>query len=330
MTAIPKVSVCLPTYNRARYLSEAIKGILAQDFQDFELLIADNASPDDTEDVVRGFSDRRIIYHRHSTNIGAMKNGYFLLAHARGQYVTAPHDDDIMGPNHLATAVSVLNNNPTVGFVHCNYVRIDADGAEIGPAIKAEGHDNDFVMSGHDYFIRLFSQYNFVCTPTVVGRRECHDRLGLPDKRLPCTNDYELSMRWSLHYDVGYIAAPQYRYRVHPGNDYANYRGKLVDLQQHYLARKYVLDRFPSLIPGRHRLLKKAARQGAEGALMMANHLAMDKRRWEAMRFAAFAFRLRPAALLSRYTARLVVRMIFGEASIASFKTLFRAQHKND
>lgn len=92
----PKVSVCLLTYNRAKYLKQAIQSVLDQEFTDFELIIADNASTDETERVVRGFSDERLIYHRHPTNIGGIRNWNYAVRQARGKYVTVFHDDDLL------------------------------------------------------------------------------------------------------------------------------------------------------------------------------------------------------------------------------------------
>ena len=70
---MPKVTVCLPTYNRAHYLREAIESVLSQTFQDFELLICDNASTDETSEVVKSFRDARIRYVRHSRNINRVR-----------------------------------------------------------------------------------------------------------------------------------------------------------------------------------------------------------------------------------------------------------------
>ena len=95
-----KVTVAIPTYNRAHYLPEAIESVLAQTFQDFELLILDNASTDNTPELVKSFKDERIRYVRNQTNIGMFGNCNKALELARGEYVIIFHDDDIRKKNY--------------------------------------------------------------------------------------------------------------------------------------------------------------------------------------------------------------------------------------
>ena len=105
----PKVSVCIPTYNRPDFLRQAIESVLAQTFSDYELIISDNASEDSTTDLISSFKDRRIIYIRKEKNIGAIDNFNSCLAAAKGEYITIFHDDDIMLPDNLAFKVEALD-----------------------------------------------------------------------------------------------------------------------------------------------------------------------------------------------------------------------------
>src|SRR5262249_206575 len=83
----PAVSVCVPTFNRAAMLKDCIASVLGQTWQDFELIVSDNASQDDTEKVVGSFEDRRIAYHRNPSNIGQRPNWNRCLDLAAGRYV---------------------------------------------------------------------------------------------------------------------------------------------------------------------------------------------------------------------------------------------------
>jgi len=96
----PLVTVAIPTYNSGeRFLSDAIDSVLAQSFTNFELLISDNCSPDNTSDVVAEYQDPRIRYVRHETNIGANANFNYCLDDARGDYLLLLSDDDLIDPD---------------------------------------------------------------------------------------------------------------------------------------------------------------------------------------------------------------------------------------
>lgn len=84
---MPKISVCIPTYNSGEFLSEAIQSVLDQSFQNFELIISDNASEDNTTEIVNAFNDSRIQYYRNKKNIGMYENFNHCLDLAEGEYI---------------------------------------------------------------------------------------------------------------------------------------------------------------------------------------------------------------------------------------------------
>lgn len=115
----PRVTIAIPTYNRADFLAESLSSALAQTFTDFEVVIADNASTDHTADVVASFTDPRIHYHRHPSNIGQTANWQFTFNQAQGEFVAPLADDDLYLPDHLATAIEVLEQYPEVAYYTC-------------------------------------------------------------------------------------------------------------------------------------------------------------------------------------------------------------------
>src|SRR5215208_1230842 len=129
MPDAPKVSVCVPTYNRAPLLKNFLTSILNQTFTDYEVLVADNASTDNTPDVVRSFNDPRIRYQRHATNIGPFANMNYLIGEAAGRYICIVHDDDVYFPTFLERESSMLDRNPRAGMVHCAVYEVDGAGA---------------------------------------------------------------------------------------------------------------------------------------------------------------------------------------------------------
>jgi glycosyltransferase involved in cell wall biosynthesis len=111
-----KVTVCIPTYNRARFLGESIQSVLDQTLEDFELLISDNASTDNTAEVVASFNDPRIRYYRQPINIGLAANHQAAATMANTEFVGILSDDDLYMPNHLAVALTALADYPNAAY----------------------------------------------------------------------------------------------------------------------------------------------------------------------------------------------------------------------
>lgn len=130
-----RVSVGLPVYNGGAFLSQAIQSLLDQEFGDFELIISDNGSTDDTERICREFAskDRRIRFYRHEENKGAAWNYNFVFGRAQGEYFKWAAHDDICLPRFLSSTFEALENAPPdVVLAYPRSRLIDADGAVIG------------------------------------------------------------------------------------------------------------------------------------------------------------------------------------------------------
>jgi glycosyltransferase involved in cell wall biosynthesis len=111
---MPRVSIGLPVYNGQKYLSESIASLLSQSFEDFELIISDNASTDRTGEICRSFAekDKRIRYYRNEVNLGAAPNYNRVAGLAQGTYFKWASHDDIHAPEHLARCVAMLDTAP--------------------------------------------------------------------------------------------------------------------------------------------------------------------------------------------------------------------------
>ncbi|NUN63507.1 glycosyltransferase [Pseudanabaena biceps] len=239
MSSIPKVSVCIPTYNRSQYLRKAIESVLMQSFTDFELIICDNASFDDTSEVVNSFCDDRIAYHRNQENLGAFKNINLCLELARGEYITIFHDDDVMLQDNILDKVSFLNTYQNAGLVDSNAYLIDDLGKVIGMYWN-EDIDKKSIAKGEDCFRDLFLGHNTVCFPAVFMRKHCYENLGGFEEIPYC--DWELWIRISLFYDIGYISKPLIKYRRHASNDSLNYIG----IVEEYKAKASIVSKYRS------------------------------------------------------------------------------------
>lgn len=126
----PTVSIGVPVFNGDQYVAEAIESLLAQTYRDFELIISDNASTDDTEAICRSYADQdsRIHYHRQEENQGAFWNFHRVFELAHGKYFRwAPHDDTC-APTFLKRCVDVLDDNPDIVLCYTHGAKIDQFG----------------------------------------------------------------------------------------------------------------------------------------------------------------------------------------------------------
>lgn len=126
----PRLSIGLPVYNGENYLSQSIEALLGQSYTDFELIISDNASTDDTEEICRTYAaqDRRIRYIRQSHNIGAAPNHMFLFHQSRGEFFKWAAHDDLYGRDLLARCVTALDERPDIVLSHAQQAIIDGSG----------------------------------------------------------------------------------------------------------------------------------------------------------------------------------------------------------
>jgi glycosyltransferase involved in cell wall biosynthesis len=131
MAAVPRLSIGLPVYNGERYLPEALDSLLGQSYEDFELIISDNASTDGTEGICRRYADAdpRIRYLRQPHNIGACPNHNFTFSCARGELFKWASHDDLYGRDLLLRCVEALDEHPEAVLSHSREAIIDGDGS---------------------------------------------------------------------------------------------------------------------------------------------------------------------------------------------------------
>ena len=122
----PLLSVLIPTYNYGRFLGEAIESVLSQNFGDFELFVIDNASTDDTRDVMQQYKDARVEFIVNPQNMGPFYSFDLFFKKARGRYLRILCADDVLIPDVLEEQVKALNRFRTVGLVNCDMIETDA------------------------------------------------------------------------------------------------------------------------------------------------------------------------------------------------------------
>jgi glycosyltransferase involved in cell wall biosynthesis len=130
MSTVPRLTVGLPVYNGEKYLAESLDSLLGQTFEDFELIISDNASTDSTAEICRRYEkqDSRVRYFRQPRNIGSTPNHNFVAAQGRGEMFKWASHDDLYAPELLSRCVEALDEYPQVVLAHAWTAQIDSSG----------------------------------------------------------------------------------------------------------------------------------------------------------------------------------------------------------
>ena len=240
-----KVSIILPTYNRASMLNKAIDSTLNQTFKDFELIIVDNYSTDNTESVVKSYDDKRISYFKNQNNGLVSINRNYGIQKSCGEYIAFLDDDDLWLPEKLEKQVKLLDSNKKLGLVYSRSYVIDDRGNPAKPTyfrgIK--------LRRGHVFNELLVS--NFIPQLTVLTRRDALDKVGKFDLQYKIAQDYDLWLRIANHYTVDFIDQPLAKYRFHKESEsYLNPERSSIETQ-------WMLLKFMELYPNFDKLYYK-------------------------------------------------------------------------
>jgi len=198
---MPKVSVIIPTYNRARYLLRALQSVLDQTFQDLEIVVVDDASTDETPQIVKALPDPRIRYFRHQTNMQEAGSRNTGVQNSVGAYIAFLDDDDVWLSQKLAMQVDLLDRKPSkIGAVYSSFLKIDAESGKVLGQWNAEKRGNVSDALREDNWIGIPS--------TILVRRECFDRVGLFDEKVEFGLDYDMWIRIAQFYEFDYLEEP--------------------------------------------------------------------------------------------------------------------------
>lgn len=220
VTDAPFVSVCLPTWNGDKYLESAISSVLGQTYRDFELVIVDDGSTDQTLEIARSFSssEPRVWIHANEKRLGIPTNFNRALALARGAFINVFNQDDMMLPTNLERKVKTLCGNPALAFVH-SAIELIVEPSAPRPLMRLEqASEDDVAIEGGASLRKLILHGDFICESSVLFRRSAIEELGGFNESLHFAFDYEAWMRMSVRHHVAYLAAPLVRYRWHATN----------------------------------------------------------------------------------------------------------------
>jgi glycosyltransferase involved in cell wall biosynthesis len=196
----PAVSVVLPTYNRADTLKRSIQSVLSQSFTDFELIVVDDASRDESAEVVASFDDSRIKYVRNEFNLGGAGARNVGIRNARANLIAFQDSDDEWLPIKLERCLEELNKDDSLLGVYSAYWQIMGRNARYLPMICPPDWGEDMTEA------LLWG--NFVGTPTAVVYKDALNKCGGFDQKMPRYQDWELFIRLSAHGKFLFIEEP--------------------------------------------------------------------------------------------------------------------------
>ncbi|MCB9062393.1 MAG: glycosyltransferase [Halobacteriovoraceae bacterium] len=210
-----ELSVLLPVYNAQDFISQAIESILKQTFENFELVIIDDGSTDNTAKIISNFVDKRIRYFKNENNLKLIETLNKGISLCVGKYLARMDADDICHPQRFELQIAHLKNNPETAVVGSNIIFIDRHNRIIGRGIKAPETHHAIVWE----FLKRCALYH----PTVMINKELIGSELSYDSNYPHAEDYELWMRLSRKFKLANMSQDLLRYRIHKESITAKY-----------------------------------------------------------------------------------------------------------
>lgn len=228
---MPTVSVVIPTFNRAKYILESINSVLNQTFTDYEIIVVDDGSTDDTFEKLEQLIENGTIRYYHQQNSGESAARNHGIREAKGKYVAFLDSDDLFLPSKLEKQVTFLNKYPDIGFVHSWYSKFNDGGDHLGIRDTS-------IFAGRFYPEILLIWSVLLAVPCVMVRREVLGEIGEFDEKQFWGPDLDLWRRITRFYPIGVIPEVLSKIRVHPGNISAN-KAEAVKWFERYLRKAF-------------------------------------------------------------------------------------------
>ena len=250
---MPLVSVVIPTYNSAKYLRETVSSIQKQEFSDYEIIIVDDKSTDNTREVVESCMGGNVRYFCLDTNHGGPSRARNVgIRKARGRYVALCDSDDLWTSGHLKAAVDFLAREH-VSMTFTDSRRFDdVSGRDLGRFLngynrflnipKRQVSDICFVVASDDAFSCLFCE-NYILPSGVVLSRDIFDDIGMFDESLTNGDDRDMWFRITREHNIGFISHAGFNYRVRSTS--ISNRGKVLAFNRIKVLKKQIESGLP-------------------------------------------------------------------------------------
>ena len=258
-----KISVVMPTYNRAHFLGKAIDSVLSQTYGNFEVIIIDDNSKDNTADLLKKYKDTRIKYVKNTENRGcgvARNQGMEL---ARGDYITFLDSDDEIFSTKFEKQLENFHALPNkIGLIYCGFCYASGKTGEIVKSISPK-------LDGNVYNNLLARNLFPIHAPII--RRECFQKCGMLDVTLPACEDWDIWIRISRYYKFAFVPDILAKYNIHG-------KQKSTEVESVIRARERIVEKYRSDLDERPRLLARHLKEIA--SLYCLNDKPVQGRRY--------------------------------------------------
>jgi glycosyltransferase involved in cell wall biosynthesis len=325
----PRVTVAIPTFNRAAMLREAIESVLTQTFDSFRLVVFDNASTDDTAEVVASYEDPRLEYVRRPENLGLLGNFADAFSRVDTEYSLIVCDDDQLRPTFLEETVAVLDAHPRAGMVHTAFSIIDGH----GDIVEAETDwtyclTRDTVEPSADFVAESMKWGCRVCSSAALMRTEAIPASGFEEADFPAI-DFGLWLRMALDWDTAFVARPLAAYRIHGESQSADlgvphdagYQTGLAWIDHRAAVKERFLDEHGARLQDEGALRRLVRRARRYELTAMARRASLPDRRFiPTVRALAAAVRADPLVALDKAAVRLLAASVLGRRAVENLR----------
>lgn len=328
---MPRVTVFIPTHNRAKLLPLSIRGVLEQTFDDLRLVVSDNASEDETPQVVASFDDPRIEYVRQPKDLGLLGNHNWFLNRIETDFALILSDDDLVYPTLLERAVAELDRRPRAGVAHTAFDVIDDEGAVLLPHVNwTYGLEHDCVESPEEFITESMRWSCRICASTTLMRASALPPDRMVHEDFPAV-DFGMWLRTAAAgWEFAFLNEALGAYRIHGGAHSATFgtpegpgyvqgietASHLKAVKLRFLAEN---DGHLSDVARLRRLAEEARRREL---LVMARNLTLPERKpGPTFRALAHAVRADPAVLLGAPPWKLAAGSLLGPRAVEWLKS---------
>jgi len=199
-----KLTVVIPHLNYGRYLKECLDSLAAQTFQDYEVILVDGGSTDNTYEVLKDYPTVKIL--QDVPPAGPVKAVNKAIRIMQGEYFNQLNSDCRLEPMMYEECLKILEANKNLGMVYTGWHIIDDEGKRLGSAKQPAKFNRDLLLQG-----------NFIDATSMVVCKECFDVVGMFDERCPWSMDWIMAVKIASAFPVEYLSKPLFDYRVHTG-----------------------------------------------------------------------------------------------------------------
>lgn len=223
----PLVSVIIPSYNHEKFLKERIDSVLNQTFQDFELIILDDLSPDNSQEIIESYRAHpkvsQIIYNEKNSGSTFFQWNKAILSLAKGEFIWIAESDDVADPKFLETLVPMLQQNSEVVLAYSQSAKMDSEGKITGSwsewtqdLVEGNYFNDSFQMNGQEYIEKFLIHKNTIPNASaVLFRRKTYAEIGGAVVDMKTNGDWGLWFKMLMEGDINYSSKIMNNFRYH-------------------------------------------------------------------------------------------------------------------